>query len=532
MKRIPLHKFWFMLGIVMLRLPCFAETPTLLVLPPEYINVQKSIDPKTREKWESAMRLGATQAETHTVWTREEMLRYWKVGVFPKTCFSWECLNKIANHLSPDYFLAGQITRMDSLQRLRLLLFDVKKRVVIRALEKTGSIKSFYLKDTLCDPLIPFAQNATQEILDKGNMDSLSENAQNYTWTKAPLPKNGKLSYGIIGTGLMLTGLVIAATEGQLSQNDANTTQVGQPLLEGDGLSSFIRGFFSHPAMGPQYAAQGGAGIAYVTGAHALLLNPAGLANTTKPEALFIKSTLPGNIPSFYLGYCGALTGSLQQGLGLQYTGDNLANEIVLENAFAMPLSFLGEWFEPIKAGLGAKIYLAQVGEGGNGLERSTGNSFGFGLDAGLQFPFTEQIEAGVFLRDGVSALVHHNTLTNQRYGEILPPEFSVGTSYKVTPQLTLLMDGQKALFVDQTDQIRLGGEQGLWQILFLRAGLVEVFGREAVQKLTVGFGIESSGFNNGFSQNNLSVNYSYALGFGEDQPLAQGHQFSLTLAF
>jgi hypothetical protein len=119
-----------------------------------------------------------------------------------------------------------------------------------------------------------------------------------------------------------------------------------------------------------------------------------------------------------------------------------------------------------------------------------------------------------------------------ESYGEILPIEWKVGAACRAGPGLTLLLDGQKAMWADQADHLRLGGEQVLWDFLALRGGLHEVFGREAVRKMAVGFGLDTDGLKDKTLKVRLALDYAFEFGLGADAPLAGGQQFTLEAGF
>jgi hypothetical protein len=135
-------------------------------------------------------------------------------------------------------------------------------------------------------------------------------------------------------------------------------------------------------------------------------------------------------------------------------------------------------------------------------------------------------------VRDVASFLRHSNTLTNQGQSEVLPPEYRLGTAYRASPVLLLLLDGQKGLFADQADHIRLGAEQVVFKFLSLRCGMHQIFGGEPVRKMSLGFGINSDGFGDVPLNNRIAINYGYEFGLNADEALAGGQQFSLEMGF
>ncbi|MEO6095898.1 MAG: hypothetical protein ABIW76_09500, partial [Fibrobacteria bacterium] len=61
---------------------------------------------------------------------------------------------------------------------------------------------------------------------------------------------------------------------------------------------------------------------------------------------------------------------------------------------------------------------------------------------------------------------------------------------------------------------------------------LHEIFGHEAVRKLSVGFGLDTHALTDRTLKMDISLNYGYEFGLNDDQPLAGGQQFSLEAGF
>ena len=351
-------------------------------------------------------------------------------------------------------------------------------------------------------------------------------------WLNPKDTVDNRLRWGWAGSGVLLAGAGLAWVQGQLLQEDGNAMSPSRDMLSGSGSKSFLRGFFAAPTLGARYAAMGGAGIAHVEDGLALMMNPAGVAQSDRENVVAAKRTLPDGSPSFFLAYSSPLYHKWSQGLGMQFEGDGLANETTLHGALACDLGGLGMDKTGIMAGAQVKLYLAQVGESGQGLERSTGHSAGLGLDLGLQARLNDKITAALAVRDAAGFLRHSNTFTDKSYTEVLPPEYRLGASYRAARGLLLLMDGQKGIYADQADHIRLGGEQVLFDFLALRFGLHEIFGREAVRKMSVGFGLDTDGLRDKSLKMKIALNYGYEFGLNEDEPLGGGQQFSIDAGF
>jgi hypothetical protein len=351
-------------------------------------------------------------------------------------------------------------------------------------------------------------------------------------WLNPPEAADNRLRWAAAGGGMLAAGLALAWVQGQLLGEDPNAALPGAPLLPGGGADSWLRGFFAAPNPGARIAALGGAGLALPGEAGAVVLNPAALADRTREGAVASRRNLPGGAPSFHLAYAGPLAGGLHQGLAIQHEGDDLANETTLHAGLAGDWGALWRALDGIRSGAALKLYLAKVGAGGTGEDRSTGHSVGFGLDLGLKARLSPRVSAAAAVRDALGCLRHVNTFTNRAYWELLPPEYRLGAAYQVDPTFVLALDGQKGMVADQVDHVRLGAEKYLFRFLAARAGLHQAFGRQAVRKLSAGFGIDSEGLSDRPLRGRVSLGYAYDFGLDEDAPLGTGQAFSLEVSW
>lgn len=485
------------------------------------------VDSAERAAVEAAVRLGASQDGRYWVWSAEELGRKLPGGGQARDCFSERCLEASARKLGIGIALAGQYGHEDGMAVLKLVLLEAGSGRIRAALVARRRIDR--------DSLIPFAREAAASLVagrEGPGLEFASGRWRNIPWLNPSDSIDNRRSYGWAGSGLLLAATGLAWAEGQLQQRDENRDQPSAPILDGEGPRSFLRGFFAAPELGARYSAMGGAGIAHADNGLALMMNPAGIAAADREGAVAAKGSLPDGTPSLFLGYAGPLYGKWSQGLGAHYQGDALASETTLEGALAYDLAALGKACQGIQAGAELKLYLAEVGRSGTGVERSTGHSFGAGLDIGIRSRLNEKITAAFAVRDLLSILRHTNTLTDLGYAEVLPPEYSLGAAYQASPSILLLMDGQKGIYADQADHVRLGAEKVAFGFLALRCGMHQIFGREAVRKLSVGFGIDSDGLGNIAQGSRVALNYGYEFGINQDEPLAGGQQFSLEMGF
>ncbi len=516
-----------------------AVKETLLVMLPMAAGAGVSGSDGELERAEAALRMGLNQAGRFRILTEEEATRFSRGGErLPKACFSERCLEMSARRLPSGLVVASQYSKRDSVTRFKLVMAEAPTGKIHWAVQiwgragKGGSIP--FAREAAIRFAMPEAESAQASGERAGIEGSFftTRSWREVPWLNPNDSTDNRRSWGWAGSGILTVGLGLAYAEGQLTQADRNHGTLAKDVLSGAGSQSFLRGFFAAPTLGARYAAMGGAGIAQVNNGFALLMNPAGVAETDQENVVAAKRSLPDGTPSLFMAYAGPLQKHWSQGVGVQFEGDRLANETTLHAALGYDLGGLGKDWLGIKVGIQPKIYLAQVGEGGVGEDRSTGRSFGMGLDLGLQARLNERISAAFAIRDAAAFLRHSNTLTDQSYAEALPTEYRVGTAYRASPSLLLLMDGQKGVWADQADHLRLGGEDVLFDFLAIRCGLHEIFGREAVRKMSVGFGLDTRGLGDKAVKVKVALNYAYEFGLGEDAALGAGQQFSLEAGF
>jgi len=428
-------------------------------------------------------------------------------------CYKDVCLRQTGKYLPEiKYLLVGRLTNDNHHLELKLKLFSNKHKMP----NFETSVK-LEMDDTAYQRIIPESVKKFNKLL---LADSLSSQGKDHV--------NDVNIASIVLAGTVLAGVGIATAwrGGQLEGEDNNSTRVNGIRSHPSNLSS-IRGFFALPSIAAAYKGQGGAGVASVEGSVSTMMNPAGLTRVDRTWVNYSFSSLPGGVPSFFLGFASPLSDNLFQALAIRHEGDELANEMTLYSSFATNLGNYFRSIQNLKTGINLKGYLLSVGEGGTGLDRSTGYGYGMGIDLGLQFPITHKIEAGVMVRDIYSYVYNINTLTNKEYAEPLPGDVTLGFAYRVSNSLTLAIDGEKALFKDQVDHIRLGGTKKVYEILSVRLGTSQIINKENSRYITFGFG-----FNGDVENYSLYINYSFEHGIDNTTTLSNQHQFSMDMGF
>jgi hypothetical protein len=449
----------------------------------------------------------------HVVSHEESMWALAKKNRFlPETCSDINCLISIGGLIpGADYILGAFVSAEGERHIVNLKLVDIKAGLTAAA-ERRLSEKH--------ETNLEFSRNITAALLKKYHAYLSGK-------VTADRGKRQKIQYAAF-TGLFVASAALLAYRGgqMLHEDDNNKRISGLLPLPQDNLS-YLRGLYAVPCINARVLGQGNAGIAVSEGEPAPLMNPAGLVHMQKQWINFIQASLPGGAPAFYLGYASSLSDKVFQSIGLRHDGDALYNETTFNAAFATDLTPVFKYMYHLALGITFKGYLVSVGKEGTGKDRATGHSLGAGCDIGLQMPLFGKIKSGILIRDAVSYLNHYNTLTNKNYEESLPPLMAIGFSYQVSPTFLLVIDGEKGVFKDQLDHIKLGASKTLFKLFQLRAGTNQIFGRETNRNITLGFGI-----NGDVKQYSLHINYGISFGTEETSSLNNIHQFSLDVGF
>lgn len=439
-----------------------------------------------------------------------------------KACFGERCAHREAVAAGARHALLSALVRTDTMIMAKLALYDTVTREV-RAVRVTWTEKA-------TAPRLERLREAAASLL-AGTGDIESGRMADIPWLRARPDRETRPMAKYAAPAFAAAALLTAYLEGQFG-SDGVALQPSQPLLPEAGAYSFLPGLFSGFAPPTAQAGRAGAGMALAVGAEAALASPAGIAATMRPEMLMTRSSLPDGMPEFQAAFAAPAGPGFAQGYSLRYRGDGLSDEAVLGATWAVDFGWFHTRFIGMQAGATTKLYLAEVGRGGTGEERSRGRTFGSGLDIGLRARLMRGVMAAVLLEDAASALRHRNDFTNSGSYEVRPPRLWLGVSLKPTEKVGLTLDGRKGLYADQGDAVSVGLEREFIEVLRLRCGLQEVFGRETVRKIAAGFGLRNDGFENQFGGRRLAVDYAFEYGLDEAAPLAGGHRFGLMASF
>jgi hypothetical protein len=249
---------------------------------------------------------------------------------------------------------------------------------------------------------------------------------------------------------------------------------------------SHIPGAFLDIGYGARPMGMGGAFVGLADDRNAVLWNPAGLLKMDGSGVTFMWAKQMGFVPYNYFSYSRNLGSKGRLGMAAIYSGDEVMSETTALLSFARAFS------EKISLGMNAKILMSSFGNNSDGdPDRITGDAFGYGMDLALMYRFSDKVSFGAILRDMYNDITWNNSTLGTEYSEATPMEFTLGASYRHSPNSVLAIDLRKALYEDVEDHIALGVEQRVFKFLLLRAGWGQNIGAKwRNQDIALGLGL------------------------------------------
>ena len=258
---------------------------------------------------------------------------------------------------------------------------------------------------------------------------------------------------------------------------------------------SHIPGAFVDIGYGARPMGMGGAFVGLADDRNAVMWNPAGLLQLKGQGVSFMWAKQLGFIPYNYFCYSRSLGEQYRIGGGLIFSGDDLMSETTFLVSLASSLFKLNPSLEELALAMNLKIRSSSFGNNSDGdPDRVTGDAFGYGLDLGLMWIFSEKISFGMLLRDLLNDITWNSSqieLGDSEYSESVPLEWTIGASYRHSPSSVIVIDVRKALYKDVDDRLIVGIEQKVFKIIYLRAGWGQNIGAKySNQEIGMGFGI------------------------------------------
>ncbi len=258
--------------------------------------------------------------------------------------------------------------------------------------------------------------------------------------------------------------------------------------------TSEIPAAFVDLGYGARPMGMGGAYVALADDANALLWNPAGLCYLDRPQLTGMYANQMGLLPYGFVGYAHPFSESTSLGLGAIYSGDAALGEMTVLLSMARRL------IPGLSLGLSAKTRWAGFGhnsEGawdpGGGNRQVQGHALGFGCDLGLIYAISHRTTVGLMWRDvlaPVSWEAQNDAGTAVGQAESIPMALAVGTAYRMGDGQVMSVNLDRSLTADSDDELRLGYESGLWDLLFLRLGYGQELNVTPERHYAMGMGV------------------------------------------
>ncbi len=510
---ITCFSIWILIG----RLFLFAsDLPELVVTPPKMargITAPEGLRP--------ALLDGAGSSQKWISVPGEERL---PPGVQLDSCFDAHCSDRISRKVKVSAVL---VTSLRSLQgttgkpglELTLALYFANNRVV----------HALHRPILHPDSLLSVARAAAFDLVE-GREGVQSGRWEEIRWLspRDSTDRNRILRYGLLGAVVAAGGVALAQNQWRSDPFSDDPLTI---VAASTSRHSAERGFFSTSPMDARSIGRGGAGAMLSQDALAVMTNPAMLADLRKFDLILARGLAPDGSPRLAAALGSPAHGYWGQGGALYYVGDRIASEATIAWGGGIDLEAWESRFSGILLGITGKLYLAQVGEEGTGVDRSRGRTMGMGLDGGVVLPLEERLRMAFALKDIPGFLWHRNDFTDQSEKEWLPVEFQAAAQARSGKDLEIFLEGQTALAKNAPVHIRIGAESALgdFQMLKVRSGYHQIFGEETVRRLAVGFGIDTHALRSGPS---LALQFAFEFGLGDHEALEGSQQFSLEFGF
>jgi hypothetical protein len=250
--------------------------------------------------------------------------------------------------------------------------------------------------------------------------------------------------------------------------------------------------------------ALGGAAVALAgTSPAAMIANPAALAEQENGKIFQVSNSTYLDLLSY--NYAG-LSWNKQSGKTMALAVDFCGDEVMTEYELIFSYSTKAEQFykgnailEKLNVGINFKLLGSSFGDNKAGAwydengynHQVQGNSYGFGLDWGMQYKLNEQHRLGLFNRNPLNTIFYSSSnevgTAEGDYSEARPVTLVCGYCYS-TSQALLCLDYDISLYDDRESYLRSGLEINLMgDKLSLRTGLAsELF---SLQTLHYNFG-------------------------------------------
>jgi len=228
----------------------------------------------------------------------------------------------------------------------------------------------------------------------------------------------------------------------------------------------------------------GGAYAAVADDADAVFYNPAGIANSQYKDITFMYTKQKGLVPYNYFATVYPINKSRGVGFGMAIDGDQALMEQTYILSYCENFDWLQSFITGFNAGISFKMQFANFGLNTSAdPDKVGGSAWGVGMDLGLMWTVTKELQVGFMMRDLLSFMKWDTLHNPESYNQGVPMTTSAG--FKL---------GSKEAFltaeVTDIDTLRIGVEANLYTYVDVRAGYTQTLDFEAYKQYMLGLGI------------------------------------------
>ncbi|MBD3314737.1 MAG: hypothetical protein GF344_03030 [Chitinivibrionales bacterium] len=393
---------------------------------------------------------------------------------FPERCDNPDCAAAVGSALQLERMLYGGVDRNGKKHAVRLTMVDVLTHQIIEkiSLEEKASIGLEKLMEIAVGKL-------------HGREDAGFRNAvQEYYGREV----HNKRQMMISAATCLAAGFIWGAANGSLTGRDEDE-RVAETIEAGDlPLSGIATGEDQIPLFG-RPGALANTYVAESNDSYGVFFNPAGLPWSRGGEVSFGYQYRFG-LNNFAASYVNKATRDLGFGQGFLYSGDSLANTTYFFSALGYRFNALTSWIPPLAIGATVKLRSFKLAAA-NSPDATTGNSFGYGLNLGLQMDVSEQIRGGILLKNVPMININRNTYSNIQYSETDAPLLQVGGTFKANHATFLICESRIPLIDDQPWKFAGAMERLMFRIIRARIGIAREVDYDKPWQFTGGFGLD-----------------------------------------
>lgn len=235
-------------------------------------------------------------------------------------------------------------------------------------------------------------------------------------------------------------------------------------------------------------SAMAGAFTAIADDASAVFYNPAGIVNSQYKDFTFMYAKYKGLVPYNISSVIWPINENRGVGLGVIVSGDTLFDEKTIFLSYSEKLDWLIGRFGIKGLCVGASFKLQFAGFGNNidgSPDRAQGSAGGFGLDLGVLYAVSPEIQVGAFVRDALSAIWWGSNWDGEAHNYLQGVGLTtdLGLRYKIK-------DFMISMTLSDLDKLKVGFEKTFFDYVDIRGGFSQTMDFESYQEFMVGLGI------------------------------------------